>query len=225
MLGLLWHLHRRQIQSTIHSETSTGIIFPRLLKHQLKQGDNVYKNHLLEATTNDNILAAVNRARDKARVLVKEFGMVNLLKKFLVWQRMRGKMKMMMMMTMMKMMLKQNQKFFFQTLSMKLARNSQVKYRKRFQKVASLMPCRASLNSNNRCLLLQGSLHPQFQCLLLMRAIKENLKTVSHYSGSEVCKPSYFMQKLFKTHFEARCLDPCISPCKAHGLRQNTLYT
>ena len=40
-------------------------------------------------------------------------------------------------------------------------------------------------------------------------------KTVSHYSGSEVCKPNYFTQKLFKMRFEARCLDPCISPCKA----------
>ena len=40
-------------------------------------------------------------------------------------------------------------------------------------------------------------------------------KTVSHYSGSEVCKPNYVTQKLFKTSCEARCLDPCISPCKA----------
>jgi len=37
----------------------------------------------VEAITNDNILAAVNRA--KARALVKELGMVDLLKKFLVW--------------------------------------------------------------------------------------------------------------------------------------------
>jgi len=85
MLGLLRRLHRLQIQSTIQSETSTGIIFPRVLKHQSKQGDNVYKNHLLEAITNDNILAAVNRARDKARALVEELGMVDLLKKFLFW--------------------------------------------------------------------------------------------------------------------------------------------
>ena len=28
-------------------------------------------------------------------------------------------------------------------------------------------------------------------------------KAVSHYSGSEVCKPNYFAQKLFKTRFEA----------------------
>ena len=85
MLGLLRRLHRLQIQSTIQSETSTGIIFPRVLKHQSKQGDDVYKNHLLEAITNDNILAAVNRARDKARALVEELGMADLLKKFLVW--------------------------------------------------------------------------------------------------------------------------------------------
>lgn len=85
MLGLLRRLHRLQILSTIQSETSTGIIFPRVLKHQSKQGDSVYKNHLLEAITNDNILASVNRARDKARVLVEELGMVDLLKKFLVW--------------------------------------------------------------------------------------------------------------------------------------------
>lgn len=84
MLGLLWRLHRLQIQRTIQSDTSTGIIFPRVLKYQSKQGDNVYKNHLLEAITNNNILAAVNRARDKARALVKELGMVDLLKKFLV---------------------------------------------------------------------------------------------------------------------------------------------
>ena len=85
MLGLLRCLHRLQIQSTIQSETSTDIIFPRVLKHQSKQGDDVYKNHLLEAITNDNILAAVNRARDKARALVEELGMPDLLKKFLVW--------------------------------------------------------------------------------------------------------------------------------------------
>ena len=34
MLGLLRNLHRLQIQSTIQSETSMGIIFPRVLKHQ-----------------------------------------------------------------------------------------------------------------------------------------------------------------------------------------------
>jgi len=62
-----------------------GIIFPRVLKHQSKQGDNVYNNHLLEEITNDNILASVNRARDKAKALVEELGMVDLLKKFLVW--------------------------------------------------------------------------------------------------------------------------------------------
>lgn len=85
MLGLLQRLHRLQIQSTIQSETSTGIIFPRVLKHQSKQGDNAYKNYLLEAITYDNILAAVNRAIDKARALVEELGMVDLLKKFLIW--------------------------------------------------------------------------------------------------------------------------------------------
>ena len=56
-----------------------------MLKHQSKQGDDAYKNYLLETITNDNILAAVNRARDKARALVEELGMVDLLKKFLVW--------------------------------------------------------------------------------------------------------------------------------------------
>jgi len=45
----------------------------------------VYKNHLQEEITNDNILAAVNRARDKAKALVEELGMVDHLKKFLVW--------------------------------------------------------------------------------------------------------------------------------------------
>ena len=45
----------------------------------------MYKNHLLEEITNDNILAAVNRTRDKAKALVEEQGMVDLLKKFLVW--------------------------------------------------------------------------------------------------------------------------------------------
>ena len=45
----------------------------------------MYKNHLQEEITNDNILAAVNRARDKAKALVEELGMVDHLKKFLVW--------------------------------------------------------------------------------------------------------------------------------------------
>ena len=42
----------------------------------------MYKNYLLEAITNDNILAAVNRARDKARALVEELRMVDFWKKF-----------------------------------------------------------------------------------------------------------------------------------------------
>ena len=95
----------------------------------------MYKNHLLEAITNDDILAAVNRARVKARALVEELGMVDLLKKFLVWDTLEegitknegedenddnddcGEDQMI---------LKQNQKLFFQTLLMKLARNRQV---------------------------------------------------------------------------------------------------
>jgi len=39
---------------------------------------------LLEAIPNDNIIAAVNRTRAKARALVEELGMVDVLKKFLI---------------------------------------------------------------------------------------------------------------------------------------------
>ena len=61
MLGLLRRLHRLQIQFSLESETDSGIIFPRVLKHQAKGGENSFNKCCLMDITNEKVLSALKK--------------------------------------------------------------------------------------------------------------------------------------------------------------------
>ena len=85
MLGLLRRLHRLQIQFSLESETDSGIIFPRVLKHQAKGGENSFKKYSLADVSNDKVVAAVEKAREAAKASIEQLGMADLLKKRSKW--------------------------------------------------------------------------------------------------------------------------------------------
>ena len=85
MLGLLRRLHRLQIQFSLECETNSGIVFPRVLKHQAKGGENPYNNCCLLDITNEKILATVESARTDAKASIERLGMADLLKKNSKW--------------------------------------------------------------------------------------------------------------------------------------------
>ena len=82
MLGLLRWLHRLQIQFSLECETNSGTVFPRVLKHQAKGGENPYNKCCLVDITNEKILAAVESARTDAKASIEKLGMADLLKKY-----------------------------------------------------------------------------------------------------------------------------------------------
>ena len=80
-LGLVRRVHRLQIQSQLQAESAkTNIIFPQLQKHLAKEGSNLFVPAELEKTTDDAIVLAVQRAKQRAQITVKELGMADLLK-------------------------------------------------------------------------------------------------------------------------------------------------
>ena len=84
MLGLLRRLHRLQIQSILQADTVSVITFPRVMKHQVKEEKNCY----IKSTSNiknQDILDAVRRAEQKAKAVVDDLGMAELLKKHKKW--------------------------------------------------------------------------------------------------------------------------------------------
>ena len=85
ILGLLRRLHRLQIQFSLESETDSGIVFPRVLKHQTKQGENSCNKCCLADITNERILTAVQCAREAAKDSIEKLGMAELLKKNSKW--------------------------------------------------------------------------------------------------------------------------------------------
>ena len=85
MLGLLRRLHRLHIQFSLECETNSGIVFPRVLKHQAKGGENPYNKCCLVDITNEKILAAVESARTDAKASIEKLGMADLLKKYSKW--------------------------------------------------------------------------------------------------------------------------------------------
>ena len=85
ILGLLRRLHQLQIQFSLESETDSGIVFPRVLKHQTKQGENSCNKCCLADITNERILTAVQCAREAAKDSIEKLGMAALLKKNSKW--------------------------------------------------------------------------------------------------------------------------------------------
>ena len=77
MLGLLRRLHRLQIQFTLQSESnqSLGIMFPRIQKHRVKEGNKAYVEHSLEKF---KIFEAVKKAKIKAMASLETLGMAEL---------------------------------------------------------------------------------------------------------------------------------------------------
>ena len=91
MLGLLRRLHRLQIQFTLQSESnqSLGIMFPRIQKHRVKEGNKAYVEHSLEKFTSVKIFEAVKKAKIKAMASLETLGMAELLKKHSMWESLR----------------------------------------------------------------------------------------------------------------------------------------
>ena len=79
MLGILRRLHRLQIQLSLESD-DTGIIYPRVVDAQKKDGHNIVTQHDLQAITNDDILKAVLQGKYKAQKAMEELGMKEALK-------------------------------------------------------------------------------------------------------------------------------------------------
>ena len=75
MLGLLQRLHRLQVQFTIQADANSGIVFPRLLKNQSKEGKNAMKKCCLSEVTNEKILSAVEKAEGDAKKAMEKLGM------------------------------------------------------------------------------------------------------------------------------------------------------
>ena len=86
MLGLLKRLHRLQVQFTIQADANSGIIFPRLLKNQSKEGKNAMKKCCLSEVTNEKILSAVEKAEGDAKKAMEKLGMAKLLHKHSMWE-------------------------------------------------------------------------------------------------------------------------------------------
>jgi len=86
MLDLLRRLHRLQVQFTIQADTNSGIVFPRLLKNQSKEGKNAMKKCYLSEVTNEKILSAVEKADRDAKKAMEKLGMAKLLCKHSMWE-------------------------------------------------------------------------------------------------------------------------------------------
>ena len=85
MLGLLRRLHHLHVQFTLQSETGAGIIFPNILKHQVKEGKNLKMNYCLTELTNTKILAAVAKTESDVKRAMEKLGMDKLLRKYNAW--------------------------------------------------------------------------------------------------------------------------------------------
>ena len=86
MLGLMRRLHRLHIQMTLQAQSSeTGVIFPQVEKHKVKDGKNVYVVPSLQGISDENIAEAVSRAQIRAKESIEELGMSDLLKEHKKW--------------------------------------------------------------------------------------------------------------------------------------------
>ena len=84
MLGLLRRLHRLQIQTMLQADTTSPVTFPRVLKHQCKELNSSYTKPIYDIK-NQEIVDAVKRAEQQAKMAVNDLGMAELLKKHKKW--------------------------------------------------------------------------------------------------------------------------------------------
>lgn len=61
------------------------IVFPRVLKHEQKQGKNIIKDYVLVDVTDDEIYTMIKKAQGRAKLMVEELGMADVFVKHLFW--------------------------------------------------------------------------------------------------------------------------------------------
>ena len=91
VLGLLRRLHKLQIKVELESlSNTTGIIYPHQNVHKAKEGINKTHRHSLAGITNQDIENAVKCGLDRARSVVEELKMKDLLVETNSWDRAFG---------------------------------------------------------------------------------------------------------------------------------------
>ena len=85
MLGLLRRLHCLHIQLALEAETKEEIVFPRVLKHKQKQGENIVKDYVLADVTDDKIYQMIKKGQGRAKLMVEELGIAVVFVKHLLW--------------------------------------------------------------------------------------------------------------------------------------------
>ena len=87
MLGLVRRLHRLHIQMCLESETeSTSIVYPRSQAHKAKDGKLKPNVRCVGSVTTDSIRDAVKRGQEKAKKMIEDLGMDDLLIKNKCWK-------------------------------------------------------------------------------------------------------------------------------------------
>ena len=76
MLGLMRRLHRLQLQSQLHAESSaSGVVYSIFKTHERKTGVRNFCPHSLRSISNDKISETVDKANAEAKEAIKELGM------------------------------------------------------------------------------------------------------------------------------------------------------
>ena len=87
MLGLLRRLHRMHIQLCLEAESEeTGIKYPRIEAHKNKDGHHKPQICSVSPLTNQDIVKAVQEAKEKAKTTIKSLGMAEVLQKNNYWE-------------------------------------------------------------------------------------------------------------------------------------------
>ena len=85
MLDLLRRLHRLQIHTVLQADTTSPVTFPRVLKHQCKELNSSYTKPINDIKNQLEIVDAVKRAEQQAKMAVNDIRMAELLKKHKKW--------------------------------------------------------------------------------------------------------------------------------------------